>query len=95
MNYLIASQGAGPDLAIPRAPSSLVLPGRAPVAAAFDQVITLLELLLPEVAGHHRSAVSIHATGEVLAGEADACPLPVLQLTLINKIPFLHAQSTQ
>ena len=65
------------------------------MAAAFDQVIALLELLLPEVAGHHRSAVSIHATGEVLAGEADARPLPVLQLTLINKIPFRHAQSTQ
>ena len=65
------------------------------MSAAPGEMFALSETLLPEVAGHHRSAVSIHATGEVLAGEADACPLPVLQLTLINKIPFLHAQSTQ
>ena len=41
------------------------------MAAALDQVIALLELLLPEIAGHHRSGMGIHAIGEVLAGQAD------------------------
>ncbi len=65
------------------------------MAATLDQVIALLQLLLPEVAGHHRSAVAIHAIGEVLTGEADARTLPVLQLSLVNEIPFLHARTTQ
>ena len=60
------------------------------MAAALDQVIALLELLLPEVAGRHRSAVAIQAIGEVLASQADPGSLPVLQLPLIHKIPFLH-----
>ena len=41
------------------------------MAAALDQVIALLELLLPEIAGHHRSGMGIHAIGEVLAGQTD------------------------
>jgi len=41
MNCLIASQGAGPDLAVIRASSYLVLPGWDEVATAFGQVIAL------------------------------------------------------
>ena len=58
--------------------------------ATLEQMVSLLQLLLTEVASNHRSTASIHAVCEVLTGEADACPLPVLQLTLINEIPFLH-----
>ena len=60
------------------------------MAAALDQVIALLELLLPEVARHHRSAMGIHAIGEVLTSQADPGSFPVLQLPLIHKIPLLH-----
>ena len=61
------------------------------MAAALDQMIALLELLLSEVAGHHCSAVAIHAIGEVLASQADSSSLPALQLSHIHKIPFLHS----
>jgi hypothetical protein len=63
------------------------------VAATLDQVIALLELLLTEVASNHRSAVSIHAIGEVLTSQADPGSFPVLQLPLIHKIPLLHHPS--
>ncbi len=65
------------------------------MATALDQMIALLELLPPEAAGHHRSAVAIHAIGEVLTGEANTRALPALQLALVNEIPFLHAQPTR
>ena len=60
------------------------------MSAALGQVIALLELLLPEVAGHHGSAVPIDPVSEVLAGEADPGSLPVAKLTIVNVIPFLH-----
>ena len=60
------------------------------MAAAFDQVIALLELLLPEVAGHHRSAVATHAIGEVLTSQTDPGSFPVLKLPLVDKLPFPH-----
>ncbi len=60
------------------------------MAATLGQVIALLKLLLPEVAGHHRSAVGIHAVSEVLASQTDSGSLPVLKLFLIHKIPLLH-----
>ena len=63
------------------------------MAATLGQVIALLELLLPEIASHHRSAVSIHAICEVLASQADPGSLPVLQLPLIHEIPLLHRSS--
>ena len=43
------------------------------------QVLPLLQLLLPEVAAHHRVAVLIDAIDEVLAGHADHASLPSLQ----------------
>ena len=60
------------------------------MVTALNQVIALLKLLLPEVASHQRSAVAIHAIGEVLASQADSSSLPALQLSHIHKIPFLH-----
>ena len=53
-------------------------------------MIALLELLLAEIAGHHRSAVAIDSVGKVLTGQADARTLPDLELALVDEIPFLH-----
>ena len=54
-------------------------------------MIALLELLLAEIAGRHRSAVAIDSVGEVLTGQADARTLPVLELALVDEIPFLRS----
>lgn len=54
-------------------------------------MLTLLELLLPEVAAQEGVAVLIHPMDEVLAGDADAAALPSLQLPLVNKRLPLHA----
>ena len=51
-----------------RRPAHLLLPGRCPEFAALLQVLTLLQLLLPEVAAHHRVAVLVEAGAEVLPG---------------------------
>ena len=51
----------------------------------------MLQLLLPEVAAHHGVAVLVDAIGEVLAGHADHAAFPVLQVTVIDEIPLLHA----
>ena len=56
-------------------------------------MFALPEQLLPEVAGHHRSAVTIHPVGEVLAGETDPGPLPVLKLFCVDVAPLLHRPS--
>ena len=53
-------------------------------------MLTLLELLLPEVAAHHRVAVLVDAIGEVLAGQANPSPLPVLKLTCVDVFPIVH-----
>ena len=53
-------------------------------------MVPLLELLLPEVAAHKGVAVLVNAVGEVLARHADAGPLPVFELRVVNEIPFLH-----
>ena len=53
-------------------------------------MVSLLELLLSELAGHHRSAGRIHSIGEVLAGQANPSPLPVLKLTCVDVIPLVH-----
>ena len=49
-----------------------------------------MELLLPEVAAHHRVAVLIDAIGEVLTGHADHAAFLVLQVSLVDVAPFLH-----
>ena len=61
------------------------------MSAALGEVVSLLEQLLPELAGHHRAAVSIHSVGEVLAGEADPGSLPALKLTWIDAVPLVHS----
>lgn len=53
-------------------------------------MLTLLKLLLSDVASHHRVAVLIDAIGEVLAGHADHSAFPSLQVALVNEIPILH-----
>ena len=53
-------------------------------------MLALLQLLLPEVAAHHRVAVLVDAIDEVLAGHADHAALPVLQLAFIDVAPVLH-----
>ena len=52
--------------------------GGCPKLAALPSVLPLLQLLLPEVAAHHRAAVLVNAIGEVLAGHADHAAFPVL-----------------
>ena len=49
-----------------------------------------MKLLLPEVAANDCVAVLVHPVGEVLAGDADAAALPVLQVSLVDVAPFLH-----
>ncbi len=61
------------------------------MATTLGQVIALLELLLPQVAGHHRSTGRIHSIGEVLAGQANPSPLPVLKLTCVDVLPLVHS----
>ena len=56
-------------------------------------MLTLLQLLLPEVAAHHRVAVLVDAIGEVLAGHADHAAFPVLQVALVDKTPLLQRTS--
>ena len=54
-------------------------------------MIALLKLLLPGVTAQKGVAVLVDAVAEVLTGHADAGPLPALELTVVNKVPFLHA----
>ena len=61
-----------------RSQTHFLLPGRCPELAALLWVLTLLQLLLPEVAAHHRVAVLVDAVNEVLAGHADHAAFPVL-----------------
>ena len=76
-----------------RSPTHLLLPRRYPKLASLLQVLPLLQLLLPEIAAHHRVAVLVDSVGEVLAGHADHATLPVLQVTVIDEIPLLHHPS--
>ena len=62
-----------------------------PELAGLGEVLPLLQLLPPDVASQQRSAVGIHAIGEVLAVQADPRPFPALKLQLTDKAPLLHA----
>ena len=59
---------------------------------AFEQVLSLLELLSLELAPKDGSALQIDPVCEVLTGDADALTLPVLQLLVLDVAPFLHHQ---
>ena len=50
-------------------------------------MLSLLELLLPEVAAHHRVAVLVYAIGEVLAGHARHASPPALQFSFLDVVP--------
>ena len=71
-------------------PTHFFLPGGCPELAALLQMLTLLQLLLPEIAAHHRVAVLVDAIDEVLAGHAHHAALPRLQVSIVHKIPLLH-----
>ena len=49
-----------------------------------------MQLLLPEVAPHHRLAVPVDAISEVLTVQTDHSAFPSLQVALVYKIPCLH-----
>ena len=51
-------------------------------------VLPLLQLLLSEVASHHRVAVLIDPVGEVLAGHAGHAAFPVLQVAFVDVVPY-------
>ena len=53
-------------------------------------MVALRQLALPEVAGQHRVAVTIHAVGEVLARHANDTTFPTLQVAIVEEIPVLH-----
>ena len=57
---------------------------------ALKQVLTLLKLLTLELAAKDRAALRINPIVEVLAGDADAVALPVLQLSVVDALPILH-----
>ena len=56
-------------------------------------MLPLLQLLLPEIAAHHRVAVLVDAVGEVLAGDADHIAFPALQFAFVQETPLLHDSS--
>lgn len=65
-------------------------PCRRPEFALLLQLLALLQLILPEVAAHHRAAMLIEAIDEVLVGHADAAAFPTLDVSLIDAAPPLH-----
>ena len=76
-----------------RSPAHLLLPGRCPEPATFDQVIALGQLAASHGATQDRAAVAINAVTEVLAGHADAGPFPVAQVVGVNEVPVIHHHS--
>ena len=74
-----------------RRPSHIFLLSRRPEFAFLLQVLTLLQLLLPEVAAQQGVAVLIHLVVEALTRDADAAAFLSLHLPLVNERPLLHA----
>lgn len=72
--------------------SHRAFPARCPVIALLGQVLTLLELLSPEIAGNQRVAVAADAIGEVLTRHANPVAFPAPKLSVIDKAPLLHPQ---
>ena len=52
-------------------------------------MLPLPELLLSEIAAHHRVAAPVNAIGEVLAGHTDHPAFPALQVAVIDGFPLL------
>ena len=57
-------------------------------------MLTLLELLLLEIAGNQRSAVAVHAISEVAAGHTGLASREAHQLPFIDECPLLHLCTT-
>ena len=57
-------------------------------------MLSRLQLPLSEVASREGAAVTIHSVGEVLASDADLSPLPALELSVVDELPFLHKHLT-
>lgn len=62
---------------------------------ALGQVLTLLQLLLSQVAGNKPSAVSVHSISKVLKSHTRLAAFPSEQLLLIDKAPLLHQPMPQ
>ena len=76
-----------------RSPAHLLLPGRCPEPATFDQVIPLGQLAASHGATQDRAAVVINSVAEVLAGHADAGPFPVAEVVGVHEVPVIHHHS--
>lgn len=61
-----------------------------PVRASADQVLSMSDQALVEVAGEHRDAISSGVMPEEMAGETDRVAAAGLQLLLIKLRPFLQ-----
>jgi hypothetical protein len=68
-----------------------LLPGGSPYFVPILEVLTLRQLLLSEVALHHRVAVLIDLIVEVLVGHADHFAFRVLPCAFIDVVPCLFA----
>ena len=79
----------------PQVPSASPSVMSVPTTCSASLNAALLQLLLPEVAAHHRVAVLVDAIGEVLAGHADHPTFPVLQVALVDEAPLLHSHPCQ
>jgi len=55
----------------------------------------LPKLRLSDVAAEKGVAVQVDAVAEVLASHANTCSLPALEVSVINKSPFLHGYPLQ
>jgi hypothetical protein len=56
-------------------------------------MVALGQLLLPRVASENCAAVLVHPIGEMLASNAKTGTLPTLQLSFLDKTPFLHRRA--
>ena len=57
----------------------------------FVQMLPLWRRLLRDVAAHYRVAVLVDLVGELLSDHADHTAFPVLQVSLVDEKPLLHA----
>lgn len=62
------------------------------MVTSLEKVLALLELPAPQLAAQDRAALPIHSIGEVLTGDADLLTFPVLELSIVEKIPVVHHQ---
>ena len=66
-----------------------------PVLAGLEQMVTLLKQTSSQVAGKQGAAVLVNAVAEVLTGDADVVPLPVLKVFVFDVAPLLHEPNSK